>query len=141
MAKIRLLCFEGILLYLGISFFVTSVIVLQESLQKSIAYVPQDNVLFNDSILHNIRYGDITATDDQVHEAAAMASLHDKIITDFPGGYQTNVGERGLRLSGGEKQRVAFARAMLKSAPILVLDEATSALDSITEKRVKVSIA
>lgn len=113
---------------------------MQETLQKSIAYVPQDNVLFNDSILHNIRYGDVTATDDQVYEAAKMASLHEKIVSDFPAGYRTNVGERGLRLSGGEKQRVAFARAMLKSAPILVLDEATSALDSITEKRVKVKV-
>ena len=94
--------------------------------------VPQDTVLFNDTIFYNIRYGRPEATDAQVREAARLAQIHDFIMT-LPQGYDLLVGERGLKLSGGEKQRVAIARTILKSPPILMLDEATSALDSHTE--------
>lgn len=114
--------------------------VTQKSLRKQIGMVPQDTCLFNDSILTNIRYGRPDATDDEVHEAAKSANIHETITTRFPQKYETLVGERGLRLSGGEKQRVAFARATLKNSPILILDEATSALDSITEKRIQASM-
>lgn len=103
-----------------------------ESLRRSIAIVPQDSVLFHDTIRHNLQYGDLTATEEQVKKAAQMAEIHDSIMT-WPGGYETQVGERGLKLSGGEKQRVAIARAILKNSPILIFDEATSSLDSITE--------
>ena len=115
--------------------------VTQLSLRKQIGMVPQDTCLFNDSILTNIRYGKPEASDDEVHEAAKSACIHETITTRFPKGYETLVGERGLRLSGGEKQRVAFARATLKNSPILILDEATSALDSITEKRIQQSMS
>lgn len=110
--------------------------VKQSSLRKNIGVVPQDTVLFNDTILYNIRYGDINASDEDVYEAAKAAQIHDKILS-FPDGYETKVGERGLRLSGGEKQRVAIARTILKSPPIILLDEATSALDTTTERHIQ----
>ena len=97
--------------------------------------VPQDCVLFHNTIRHNIAYGDLTASEDRVLAAAGMAELHNSIL-DWPSGYDTQVGERGLKLSGGEKQRVAIARAILKNSPILVFDEATSSLDSITERSI-----
>jgi ATP-binding cassette subfamily B protein len=98
--------------------------------------VPQDTVLFNDTIRYNIRYGRWEATDAEVEEAARLAQI-DPLIRIAPRGYDTEVGERGLKLSGGEKQRVAIARTILKGPPILVLDEATSALDSHTEKEIQ----
>jgi ATP-binding cassette subfamily B protein len=98
--------------------------------------VPQDTVLFNDTVRYNIRYGRWDATDAQVEEAAAHAQI-DAFIRAAPKGYDTEVGERGLKLSGGEKQRVAIARTILKGPPILVLDEATSALDSHTEREIQ----
>jgi ATP-binding cassette subfamily B protein len=110
--------------------------VTQASLRSVIGMVPQDTVLFNDTIRYNIRYGRWDATDAEVEDAARLAQIHD-FIQRIPGGYETEVGERGLKLSGGEKQRVAIARAMLKSPPILVLDEATSALDSHTEREIQ----
>lgn len=103
-----------------------------DSLRRMISIVPQDSVLFHDTIKHNLHYGDLSATEEQVITAAKMAEIHDSIVK-WPKGYETPVGERGLKLSGGEKQRVAIARAILKDAPILVFDEATSSLDSITE--------
>lgn len=103
-----------------------------DSLRKSIAIVPQESILFHDTIKHNINYGDLNKNQMEVENAARMADLHDSIIR-WPQAYQTPVGERGLKLSGGEKQRVAIARAILKDSPILVFDEATSSLDSITE--------
>jgi ATP-binding cassette, subfamily B, heavy metal transporter len=110
--------------------------VTQKSLRQSIGMVPQDTVLFNDTIRYNIRYGRWEATDDEVEEAARLAQI-DPLIRIAPKGYETEVGERGLKLSGGEKQRVAIARTILKGPPILVLDEATSALDSHTEKEIQ----
>lgn len=104
-----------------------------ESLRKSIGLVPQDTSLFNDTIEYNIRYGDITASPGEVRIAAQRAEIHN-IISGFPDGYNTRVGERGLMISGGEKQRVAMARIILKDPPLLFFDEATSALDTITEK-------
>ena len=98
--------------------------------------VPQDTVLFNDTIRYNIRYGRWEASDAEVEEAARLAQI-DGFIRMSPKGYETEVGERGLKLSGGEKQRVAIARTILKAPPILVLDEATSALDSHTEKEIQ----
>jgi ATP-binding cassette subfamily B protein len=98
--------------------------------------VPQDTVLFNDTLRYNIRYGRWDATDAEVEQAAKLAQI-DHFIKMSPKGYDTEVGERGLKLSGGEKQRVAIARTILKSPPILVLDEATSALDSHTEKEIQ----
>jgi len=98
--------------------------------------VPQDTVLFNDTIRYNIRYGRWDASDAEVEEAARLAQI-DGFIRMSPKGYETEVGERGLKLSGGEKQRVAIARTILKSPPILLLDEATSALDSHTEKEIQ----
>ncbi|KAH7290489.1 hypothetical protein KP509_30G050700 [Ceratopteris richardii] len=106
-----------------------------DSLRNSIAVVPQDTVLFNDSIFYNIHYGRLTATKEEVYDAARMAAIHN-VILSFPKGYDTQVGERGLKLSGGEKQRVALARAFLKGSPIMVCDEATSALDSGTEAEI-----
>uniref|UniRef100_A0A672RX93 ATP-binding cassette sub-family B member 6 n=1 Tax=Sinocyclocheilus grahami TaxID=75366 RepID=A0A672RX93_SINGR len=114
--------------------------VKQASLRAHIGVVPQDTVLFNDSIRHNIRYGRVTASDQEVEEAAIAADIHDKIIT-FPEGYETQVGERGLKLSGGEKQRVAIARTILKAPQIILLDEATSALDTQTERNIQASLA
>jgi ATP-binding cassette subfamily B protein len=98
--------------------------------------VPQDTVLFNDTIRYNIRYGRWGASDAEVEEAAQLAQI-DSFIRMSPKGYETEVGERGLKLSGGEKQRVAIARTILKAPPILLLDEATSALDSHTEKEIQ----
>lgn len=107
------------------------------SLRSLISVVPQDTVLFNDTIWYNIKYGYPDASDEDVIAAAKGACLYDTIMNKFPAGFETRVGERGLRLSGGEKQRVAFARAILKNPPILILDEATSSLDSITEHRIQ----
>ena len=113
--------------------------VTQASLRASIGMVPQDTVLFNDTIRYNIRYGRWDASDVQVEEAAQLAQI-DSFIKMSPKGYETQVGERGLKLSGGEKQRVAIARTVLKAPPILVLDEATSALDSHTEHEIQESL-
>src|ERR1700730_13131396 len=110
--------------------------VTQASLRASIGMVPQDTVLFNDTIRYNIRYGRWDATDAEVEQAAQLAQI-DGFIRMSPKGYETQVGERGLKLSGGEKQRVAVARTVLKAPPILVLDEATSALDSHTEHEIQ----
>jgi ATP-binding cassette subfamily B protein len=110
--------------------------VQQTSLRAAIGMVPQDTVLFNDTIRYNIRYGRWDATDAEVEAAAQMAQI-DGFIRMSPHGYETEVGERGLKLSGGEKQRVAIARTILKGPPILVLDEATSALDSHTEQEIQ----
>ena len=110
--------------------------VTQESLRGIIGMVPQDTVLFNDTIRYNIRYGRWEASDVEVEEAARLAQI-DGFIRLSPKGYDTEVGERGLKLSGGEKQRVAIARTILKAPPILLLDEATSALDSYTEKEIQ----
>ena len=110
--------------------------VTQNSLRQAIGMVPQDTVLFNDTIRYNIRYGRWEASDAEVEEAARLAQI-DGFIRLAPKGYETEVGERGLKLSGGEKQRVAIARTILKAPPILVLDEATSALDSHTEKEIQ----
>ncbi len=110
--------------------------VTQSSLRAAIGMVPQDTVLFNDTIAYNIRYGRSDASDAEVREAARLARI-DHFIEQIPGGYEAQVGERGLKLSGGEKQRVAIARTILKAPPILVLDEATSALDSFTEREIQ----
>jgi ATP-binding cassette, subfamily B, heavy metal transporter len=110
--------------------------VTQSSLREAIGMVPQDTVLFNDTIRYNIRYGRWEANDAEVEEAARLAQI-DGFIRMSPKGYETEVGERGLKLSGGEKQRVAIARTILKGPPILMLDEATSALDSHTEKEIQ----
>jgi ATP-binding cassette subfamily B protein len=110
--------------------------VTQKSLRQAIGMVPQDTVLFNDTIRYNIRYGRWEASDAEVEEAARLAQI-DRLIRLAPKGYETEVGERGLKLSGGEKQRVAIARTILKGPPILLLDEATSALDSHTEKEIQ----
>jgi ATP-binding cassette subfamily B protein len=110
--------------------------VTQASLRAAIGMVPQDTVLFNDTIRYNIRYGRWDAGDDEVEEAARLAQI-DHFIRMSPKGYETQVGERGLKLSGGEKQRVAIARTVLKAPPILVLDEATSALDTHTEHEIQ----
>ncbi|KAI8582966.1 hypothetical protein K450DRAFT_225680 [Umbelopsis ramanniana AG] len=104
-----------------------------ESLRKIIGVVPQDTTLFNNTILHNIRYGRIDATEEEVHDAARRAEIHDTIMA-LPDKYNTKVGERGLMLSGGEKQRVSLARSILKKSPIVFLDEATAALDTHTEQ-------
>jgi ATP-binding cassette subfamily B protein len=110
--------------------------VSQESLRAAIGIVPQDTVLFNDTIGYNVRYGRWDASDAEVREAARMAQVA-RFIEALPAGYETQVGERGLKLSGGEKQRVAIARTILKGPPILVLDEATSALDTATEREIQ----
>jgi ATP-binding cassette subfamily B protein len=110
--------------------------VTQKSLREQIGVVPQDTVLFNDTIFYNIKYGRPNASEQDVYEAAKLAQI-DEFIHSLPQGYQTMVGERGLKLSGGEKQRVAIARTILKAPPILILDEATSALDSHTEKEIQ----
>ena len=114
--------------------------ITQKSLRSAVGMVPQDTVLFNDTIRYNIRYGRWEASDGEVEEAAKLAQI-DSFIRMSPHGYETEVGERGLKLSGGEKQRVAIARTILKAPPILLLDEATSALDSHTEKEIQDSLA
>jgi ATP-binding cassette subfamily B protein len=108
----------------------------QDSLRAAIGIVPQDTVLFNDTIRYNIAYGRPGAGDDEIDAASRAAQLHDFVVA-LPKGYETNVGERGLKLSGGEKQRVAIARTLLKDPPILILDEATSALDSRNEQAIQ----
>jgi ATP-binding cassette subfamily B protein len=114
--------------------------ITQASLRAAIGIVPQDTVLFNDTIYYNIAYGRPSATRDEVEAAARLARIHDFVVT-LPDGYETKVGERGLKLSGGEKQRVAIARTILKSPAILLFDEATSALDTGTEKEIQKSLA
>ena len=111
----------------------------QRSLRAAIGIVPQDTVLFNDTIYYNIAYGDPMATRGQVIDAARSAHIHD-LIESLPDGYESMVGERGLKLSGGEKQRVAIARALLKNPKILIFDEATSALDSKSEKAIQAEL-
>jgi ABC-type transport system involved in Fe-S cluster assembly fused permease/ATPase subunit len=113
--------------------------VTQESLRAAIGMVPQDTVLFNDTIRYNIRYGRPDATDEEVRRAAELAQIG-PFIESLPAGYDTLVGERGLKLSGGEKQRVAIARTILKAPPILILDEATSALDTHTEQEIQAAL-
>ncbi|MFM2282079.1 MAG: hypothetical protein RLZZ444_4310, partial [Pseudomonadota bacterium] len=110
--------------------------VTQKSLRSAIGMVPQDTVLFNDTIAYNIRYGRPGASENEVRHAAEIAQI-DRFIQSLPEGYKSMVGERGLKLSGGEKQRVAIARTILKSPPILILDEATSALDTRTEQEIQ----
>jgi len=113
--------------------------VTQDSLRAAIGVVPQDTVLFNDSIRYNIGYGRPGASDAEIEHAARVAQVHDFVLR-LPEGYATRVGERGLKLSGGEKQRVAIARTILKDPRILVLDEATSALDSRTEQGIQAAL-
>lgn len=113
--------------------------ITQESLRAIIGVVPQDTVLFNNTIKYNIKYGRITANDADVIEAAKGADIHNRIMS-FAQQYDTTVGERGLRLSGGEKQRVAIARTLLKAPTIILLDEATSALDTNTERNIQDSL-
>ena len=107
-----------------------------ESLRRHIGVVPQDTVLFNETLMYNLRYANPTATDEDVFNACRAASIHEKIL-NFPDGYGSRVGERGLKLSGGEKQRVAIARTILKNPRIILLDEATAALDSETEQNIQ----
>ena len=109
--------------------------VTQDSLRSAIGVVPQDTVLFNDTLYRNLAYGRPQATEEEVYRAARMAHLED-FIHSLPEGYETKVGERGLKLSGGEKQRVAIARVILKNPPLLILDEATSSLDSLSEQAI-----
>ena len=111
----------------------------QESLRAAIGMVPQDTVLFNDTIAYNIRYGRVSAGEDEVRRAAELAQIG-PFIERLPDGYKAMVGERGLKLSGGEKQRVAIARTILKAPPILILDEATSALDTQTEQEIQAAL-
>jgi ATP-binding cassette subfamily B protein len=113
--------------------------VTQQSLRAAIGIVPQDTVLFNDTVLYNIAYGRPSASRDEIETAAKLASVHDFVST-LPDGYGTKVGERGLKLSGGEKQRVAIARTILKAPAILLFDEATSALDTHTEREIQASL-
>jgi ATP-binding cassette subfamily B protein len=113
--------------------------VAQQSLRAAIGVVPQDTVLFNDTIRYNIGYGRVGATQDEIEHAARLAQVHDFIVS-LPDGYDTRVGERGLKLSGGEKQRVAIARTILKDPRILILDEATSALDTRTEQEIQAAL-
>ena len=107
----------------------------QVSLHAAIGVVPQDTVLFNDTLFRNLAYGRPEASEEEVYQAARMAHL-EQFIHSLPDGYNTQVGERGLKLSGGEKQRVAIARVILKNPPLLILDEATSSLDSLSEQAI-----
>jgi ATP-binding cassette, subfamily B, heavy metal transporter len=113
--------------------------VTQASLRAAIGMVPQDTVLFNDTIAYNIRYGRPAAEEQEVVRAAELAQIA-PFVASLPEGYRSMVGERGLKLSGGEKQRVAIARTILKAPPILILDEATSALDTATEQEIQASL-
>jgi ATP-binding cassette subfamily B protein len=113
--------------------------ITQKSLRQQIGVVPQDTVLFNDSIGYNILYGKITASHEEMLKASKMAKIHD-FVDSLPQKYETSVGERGLKLSGGEKQRVAIARTILKNPPLLIFDEATSALDTHKEKEIQQSL-
>lgn len=113
--------------------------VTQQSLRQAIGIVPQDTVLFNDTILRNIKYGNLNATFDEVVEAAKAARIYD-FVMKLPDQWNTKVGERGLKLSGGEKQRVAIARTLLKDPPFVILDEATSALDTVTEQEIQAAL-
>jgi len=114
--------------------------VTQDSVRKALGIVPQDTVLFNDTVAYNIGYGRTGSTQEEIETAAKAARIHD-FIASTPKGYATSVGERGLKLSGGEKQRVAIARTLLKNPPILVFDEATSALDSANERAIQAELA
>jgi len=114
-------------------------LVTQNSLRRAIGVVPQDTVLFNDTIIHNIRYGNQEATMEQIIDACKSAQIYEFILS-LPEGFETMVGERGLKLSGGEKQRVSIARCLLKDPPLVVLDEATSALDNVTERSVQAAL-
>ncbi|CRG86423.1 hypothetical protein PISL3812_03429 [Talaromyces islandicus] len=111
-----------------------------QSLRGNIGVVPQDPTMFNDTILNNIRYANFTATDEEIHDACRAVNLHDKFIA-LPNGYQTIVGERGVKLSGGELQRVAIARVIVQNPQIIILDEATSSVDSLTEAHIQKSLA
>lgn len=111
-----------------------------QSLRGNIGVVPQDPAMFNDTILNNIRYAELTATDEEIHDACRAVNLHDK-FTALPNGYQTVVGERGVKLSGGELQRVAIARVIIQNPQIILLDEATSSVDSMTEAHIQKSLA
>ena len=106
-----------------------------DSVRRALGMVPQDVVLFNDTVRYNLRYGRPDASDHEIESAAKHARVHDAIMR-MPDGYDTRVGERGLKLSGGEKQRIAIARALLRDAPILLCDEATSAVDTVTEAEI-----
>ena len=110
-----------------------------QSLRKNMALVSQEVAIFNDTIRDNISYGSLGATEEQVIAAAKQAAAHD-FITELPEGYNTRVGENGVKLSGGQRQRISIARAMLKNAPILLLDEATSALDANSERLVQAAL-
>ncbi|XP_050392679.1 iron-sulfur clusters transporter ABCB7, mitochondrial isoform X3 [Patella vulgata] len=110
------------------------------SLRKSIGVVPQDCVLFHDTVYHNIQYGNLHKSPEEVYQAARMAEIHDTINNRFPNKYNTQVGERGLKLSGGEKQRVAIARTILKDPSVIIYDEATSSLDTITEQNILLAL-
>ncbi|KAK2871746.1 hypothetical protein FQN49_002871 [Arthroderma sp. PD_2] len=111
-----------------------------DSLRRYIGVVPQDTVLFNETLMYNLKYANPSASDEDIYDACRAASIHDRILT-FPDGYQTKVGERGLRLSGGEKQRVAIARTIIKNPRIILLDEATAALDTETEEHIQDALA
>jgi ABC-type transport system involved in Fe-S cluster assembly fused permease/ATPase subunit len=111
-----------------------------DSLRRHIGVVPQDTVLFNETLMYNLKYANPSCSEEDVFEACRAASIHEKIL-GFPDGYQTKVGERGLRLSGGEKQRVAIARTILKNPRIILLDEATAALDTETEQHIQTALA
>ena len=111
----------------------------QDSLRAAIGVVPQDTVLFNDTIRYNIAYGRVGASQTEIERAARLAQVHEFVLR-LPDGYDTIVGERGLKLSGGEKQRVAIARTILKDPRILILDEATSALDTRTEQDIEAAL-